>query len=146
MKPKLWHHILTGLSGLSLLGVTIFTAVRWNSLPDRIPTHFNAAGLADGYGPKSGVVMLLGLAWFMLILLTVAAFFPNAWNVPNRSPRTLAAAANMVAVMKLMTSLLFAWVVFCTVQGRGLGAWFMPAIMTGMFAPLVYLLIACARK
>ena len=146
MRPKLWHHILTGLSGLSLLGATVFTAVRWGALPEKIPTHFDGAGLADGFGHKSTLVMLLFLGWMLFAVLTATAFFPGLWSVPNRNPRTLAAAAVMIAVMKLVTTLMFCWLVFCSVQGRNLGAWFMPAVMVGMFAPLVHLLIAAARK
>jgi Predicted membrane protein len=146
MRPKLWHHIVTGLSGLSLLGVTVYTVIRYGSLPEKIPTHFDGAGLADGFGHKSGLVMLLFLSWMMFGMLTVVSFFPDAWNVPKRSPRTLAAAADMLAVMKLVTTLMFCWLVLCSVQGWNLGGWFLPVTMAGLFAPLVHLLIAAARK
>lgn len=146
MRPKLWHHILTGLSGLSLLGVTVYTVIRYGSMPDKIPSHFDAAGIADGYGHKSGVVMPLFLGWMLFAVLTVTAFFPSTWSVPNRNPRTLAATADMLAVMKLVTTLMFAWMVLCSVQGWNLGKWFMPVTMVGLFAPLVHLLITAVRK
>ena len=146
MRPKIWHHVVTAVSGLSLLGMTVYTAIRWGSLPDKIPSHFDAAGVADAFGHKSGLVMLLFLGWMIFGMLTAVSFFPEAWNVPRRSPRTLAAAADMIAVMKLVTVLMFAWLVFCSVQGRNLGAWFLPVTMVGMFAPLVHLLIAAAKK
>ena len=146
MRPKLWHHIVTGLSGLSLLGVTVYTVIRYGSLPEKIPTHFDGAGLADGFGHKSGLVMLLFLSWMMFGMLTVVSFFPDAWNVPNRNPRTLAAVADMLAAMKLVTTLMFCWLILCSVQGWNLGGWFLPVTMAGLFAPLVHLLIAAARK
>ena len=146
MRPKLWHHILTGVSGVFLLGTTVYTVIRYGSLPDRIPTHFNGAGIADGFGHKSMLVMLIFLAWMLFGVLTVCAFFPDTWSVPKRNPRTLAAAADMIAVMKLVTVLMFCWMILCSVQGRNLGGWFLPATMVGMFAPLVHLLIAAARK
>ena len=146
MRPKLWHHIVTGLSGLSLLGVTVYTVVRYGALPDKIPSHFDGAGLADGFGHKSGLVMLLFLSWMMFGMLTVVSFFPDAWNVPNRNPRTLAAVADMLAAMKLVTTLMFCWLILCSVQGWNLGGWFLPVTMAGLFAPLVHLLIAAARK
>ena len=146
MRPKLWHHILTGVSGFSLLGVTVYAIIRYGSLPDRIPTHFDAAGLADGFGHKSTLVMLIFLAWMLFGVLTVCAFFPDTWSVPKRNPRTLAAAADMIAVMKLVTVLVFCWLILCSVQGWNLGQWFLPVTMVGMFAPLVHLIIASVRK
>ena len=146
MRPKLWHHILTGISGVFLLGTTVYTVIRYGSLPEKIPTHFGAAGVADGFGHKSTLVMLIFLAWMLFGVLTVVAFFPNAWNVPKRNARTLAAAADMIAVMKLVTVLMFCWMILCSVQSWNLGSWFLPLTMVGMFAPLVHLIIASVRK
>ena len=146
MRPKLWHHILTGLSGFFLLGTTVFAVIRYGSL-DEIPTHFNGAGVADAFGHKSSLVMLIFLAWMLFGVLSAVAFLPpDVWNVPKRSPRTLAAAADMIAVMKLVTVLMFCWMILCSVLGRNLGRWFLPTTMVGMFAPLVHLIIASVRK
>ena len=60
--------------------------------------------------------------------------------------KTLAAAADMIAVMKLVTVLMFCWMILCSVQGWNLGSWFLPVTMVGMFAPLVHLIIASVRK
>lgn len=147
MRPKLWHHIVTGLSGLALLGTTVYTVIRYGSLPDKIPSHFDGAGMADAYGHKSMLVMFIFLAWMLFGVLSAVAFLPpDAWSVPNRNPRTLAAAADMLAVMKLVTVLMFCWLIFCSVQGWNLGGWFLPVTMAGLFAPLLHLLIAAARK
>ena len=146
MRPRLWHHILTGISGVFLLGTTVYTVIRYGSL-DRIPTHFDGAGVADAYGHKSSLVMLIFLAWMLFGVLSAVAFLPpDAWSVPNRNPRTLAAAADMLAVMKLVTVLMFCWMILCSVQGRNLGGWFLPVTMVGMFAPLVHLIVAAVRK
>ena len=147
MRPKLWHHIVTGLSGLFLLGTTGYTVIRYGSLPEKIPTHFNGAGIADGFGHKSALVMLIFLAWMLFGVLSAVAFLPpDAWSVPNRNPRTLAAAADMLAVMKLVTVLMFCWLILCSVLGRDLGPWFLPLTMAGMFAPLLHLILASVRK
>ena len=145
MRPRLWHHILTGLSAAAMLGVTVYTVIRYGSL-DKIPTHFDGAGLADAYGDKSMLIMLVFLAWMLFALLTAVSFFPDAWNVPKRNPRTLAATADMLAVTKLVMSLMFAWMILCSVQGWNLGRWFLPVTLVGMFAPLVYLIVVSVRK
>lgn len=48
----------------------VVAAVRWGSVPDRIPIHWNAAGEVDGYGGKFvGLLLLpilsLGLYWVL---------------------------------------------------------------------------------
>lgn len=146
MRPKIWHHVMTGLSALTLLGTTVFAIVRWGSLDGKIPTHFDSAGQPTSYGGPEALIVLLVMAWVMLAGLTAVSFFPNIWNVPVRTPRTLAATADMFAVMRLVITLMLCWLVFCSVQGRDLGAWFMPVTMVGLFGPVVYLLVACARK
>ena len=146
MRPKLWHHIMTGLSVSLLLAVTLFVCIRYKSLPDQIPTHFGADGAADGFGSRSSILFPLILAWFTLGLMTVLSFFPNAWNVPSNKPRTLAAAADMIAVLRLVVSAMFAWMILCSTLGRGLGVWFLPVTMLATFAPLVYLLVVAAKK
>ena len=146
MRPKLWHHIMTGLAAAALLAVTLFVIIRWGQLPDQVPTHFGPDGSADAFGNKSSILFPLVMGWFLLGLVTLISFFPDAWNVPNRNPRTLAAAANMVAVLRLVLALMFAWMTLCSALGRGLGSWFLPVTLTATFAPLVYLIVEASRK
>lgn len=145
MRPKPWHHVMTGLSAAVLLGVTLFVVIHYGALPEQIPTHFGPGGQADAFGPKSGIFFPLVMGWFLLALITVVSFFPSAWNVPGNSPRTLAAAADMIAVLRLVMALMFVWMTLCSALGRGLGVWFLPVSLAGVFAPLVYLLVQAAR-
>lgn len=58
---------------LALLAAGVFTAVVYSDLPERMPTHWNFAGEADGWSSRfSGAVMLplVGLAiWALLQVL-----------------------------------------------------------------------------
>ena len=146
MRPKLWHHVMTGLSAALLLSVTLFVIVRYPAIPDQIPTHFGPSGQADAFGAKSGILFPLVMGWVMLVMMTVLSFFPGAWNVPGNSPRALAAAADMIAVLRLVVSLMFGWMTLCSALGRGLGAWFLPVTLAAVFLPLVYLIVQAARK
>ena len=138
MKPKLWHNILTGLGAALLLAATVFVLVRWSGLPDRIPTHFNAAGQPDGYGGKSGLIGLLVTGWVMYVLVTVLSFFPSTWNMPGKNrPNGLRAGADMLAVLRPLLALIFAWITVCTALGRGLGAWFLPVTLGVLLLDLV---------
>ena len=138
MRPKLWHHILTALGAALLLAATVFVLVRWPAVTDRIPAHFDAAGQPDGFGAKSGLAVLLGFGWVMYVLVTVLSFFPSTWNMPGKNrPNGLRATADMLAVMRPLVALLFAWLTVCAALGRGLGVWFLPVFLGALLIDLV---------
>ena len=76
MRIKPWYHVMTALGALLLLGATVFAALRWNTLPEQIPTSFDFAGLPDSYGEKNSLFALLGAGWVMFLVMTVISFFP----------------------------------------------------------------------
>lgn len=157
MRPKLWHHILTALGALLLLGATIFTAIRYPSLPAQIATGFDGAGLPSEYGGKASLLSLLGIAWVSYILITVLSFFPQTWNLPGmriggfrgarppQNPRALAAMADMLAVTRPLFAFVFAWLSLCEVLGRNLGAWFLPVTMGALGLNFVIGFMRAAR-
>lgn len=52
-----WEVLQVGL----IAAMFVAAAVRWGSVPDRIPVHWNAAGEVDGYGGKFVGLLLLPL-------------------------------------------------------------------------------------
>lgn len=146
MSIKPFRLALQILGGLMLLGVTVFVALRWQSLPDTLPTHFDAAGVPDGSGAKNGLIGLLATAWIMYAVFTVLSYFPQAWNIPGKSPRAYRAAGNMMPMLGLVLAGMFSWIILCSALGRGLGAWFLPVTMLAVFAPLVYMIVESTRK
>jgi len=52
-----------------IAGMFITAGVRWGSVPDRIPIHWNAAGQVDGYGGKFAALLLPPLITLGLYLL-----------------------------------------------------------------------------
>ena len=148
MKPKLWHHLMTGLGLLILLAVTVFVLLRWQSLPEQIPTHFDGAGQADAYSSgKGGLIMLLFTAWGMYALITVTSFFPSTWNMPGKNrPAGLRAGADMLAVLRVQMAFMFAWLLFCTAAGRDLGVWFLPVTLGSTALNLVIGVVRALRS
>lgn len=67
--------------GATVLGASI-ALVAWPSLPETVPIHFNAAGVADDHGPRwlvlaliaTWVVLVGGVAWL--------SRHPRAFNYP----------------------------------------------------------------
>jgi uncharacterized membrane protein len=56
----------------------IVAAVRWGSVPDRIPVHWNAAGQVDGYGGR-----FMGL---LLLPIITAGLYPLLKYIPRIDP------------------------------------------------------------
>lgn len=62
---KGWEWLQWGVIG----AMFITAAVRWGSVPDQIPIHWNAAGEVDGYGGRFSGLLLLPLIALGLYLL-----------------------------------------------------------------------------
>jgi len=71
---------------LFLLVLTLYLALsNYAALPDSIPTHFNAQGIADDWGSKDTILIILGLNAFIYVLLTAI----NIGFAVVRDPRVL---------------------------------------------------------
>ena len=62
---RIWEIVQLGI----IAAMFIAAAVRWGSVPDRIPTHWNAAGQVDGYGGKFSGLLLMPIITAGLYLL-----------------------------------------------------------------------------
>ena len=145
MRFRIIRFVLQGLGLLFLLAVTVFILSRWQSLPAEIPAHFDVAGRPEGYGPKSSLVSLLAVSWVAYGLFTVLSYFPKAWNLPVKTPRAYQIAGILMPVLGLMLALIFGWVSLCSALGRGLGAWFLPAVLAGIGVPVLILIVGSFR-
>ena len=71
---------------LVLLVFSIYLALsNYAALPDTIPTHFNAQGIADDWGSKNTIFIFPGLNAFIYILFTTL----NIWFAVVKDPRSL---------------------------------------------------------
>ena len=113
MRKEIIYLIMNIIGVLALLGSTLFVIIMWSQIPDQIPTHYNFAGEADGYGGKGSLIFMMVLAWFVFILITVLMRFPNTWNMPvkvtaENKARLYSITKAMLEVIKMLASLLFA--------------------------------------
>ena len=131
-----------------LLALWVWTGTSYSSLPDTIPTHFNAAGEADGFGRKASIVGLPLIATLLYIGLTLLNRVPHIFNfptpvTPDNALRQYTNATRMIRYLKLILVLVFAGISFQTIQqangtGEGLGLWFLPLTLVLIFVPLIY--------
>ena len=104
------------LAALVLLVVMTVDALKGpHPLPERIPTDFNGAGEATGYGSSKALLGLPIGAAALYLLMTLVARQPGSFNFPARvtatnRPRLEALALQMVSWLKAEVICLFAWI------------------------------------
>jgi len=139
-------HVFELLGWGVLLALWVWTGTSYSSLPDTIPTHFNAAGEADGFGTKASIVGLPIIATLLHIGLTLLNRVPHIFNFPTpitqeNALRQYTNATRMIRYLKLILVLVFAGISFQTSIGEGLGVWFLPLTLVLIFMPLLYFMI-----
>lgn len=131
------------LALILILGQIVYTAVLYPQLPSKIPTHFNFAGEADGWGGKGSIIVLVITTVGLYILLTVTMFFPRLWNVPvkitdqNRGI-IFRYVMNMVLLDKLLIVASFFYITYCSISSTGMGWWFTPVMLISVLGVTFY--------
>ncbi|ORX79898.1 hypothetical protein BCR32DRAFT_269189 [Anaeromyces robustus] len=60
----------------------IYVRIKWNSLPDEIPVHFNFDGEIDKYGSKSTLYLLPSVSLFETCMFLIIGLIPEKyWTV-----------------------------------------------------------------
>lgn len=139
------------LGWIILLALWGWTITHYSSLPGTIPTHFNAAGEADGFGSKVSIIALPVIASVLFIGLTLLNRYPHSFNYPtaitqDNALRQYTLATRMLRYLKLVLLLVFGGIEFMTIQNAtgkaaGLGVWFLPLTLVLVFLPLIYFVV-----
>lgn len=79
--------ILFYLLVVLVLAQWLIPLAAYQSLPDRVPVHFDMAGNPDRWASKTGWELWIGpiIATFMAALAIVLLRFPQAFNVPRKA-------------------------------------------------------------
>ncbi|MGO9259294.1 MAG: DUF1648 domain-containing protein [Bryobacteraceae bacterium] len=141
------------LAGLALQIVVVW--VSWNTLPDRVPTHYGFSGRADAYGGKSSLIVLPAVSVGLYLLVTVVSFFSRLFNYPvvvtdkNRD-RLEAITVAMVGWIKVEMMWSFAYISWAIVReahgvSGGLGWAFLPLMLGAIGATIAIAVVEVAR-
>lgn len=69
---------------VAITSVTVLaTLIRYPSMPDTIPTHFNAVGEADGWGSKTSIFVILAIAAALTGGCAWLSARPQIFNYPK---------------------------------------------------------------
>ncbi|MGM9950549.1 MAG: DUF1648 domain-containing protein [Lysinibacillus sp.] len=146
LKKTLWERVanILGIAGLAAMVAMI--AVNWGDMPDIVPTHFNGAGEADGWGSKFTLLILPSIAIFTHIVLEVVERKPHTHNYPARLTEENAALfyAESVKIMNLtknIIAMMFAFITYHMVRGAVNGAEQLNIVGLAIFLILLFLVI-----
>ena len=149
--PTSTDKLVEALGWLILLALWGWTITHYSSLPETIPTHFNAAGEADGFGSKVSLIALPVIATLLFIGLTLLNRYPHIFNYPtaitqDNALKQYTLATRMLRYLKLVLVVVFGGIEFMTIQyatgkAAGLGAWFLPLTLVLVFLPLIYFVV-----
>ena len=150
VKHPIYHMAANILCIIVLAALVIFTIFAWKDIPDQIPTHYDFAGNPDAYGGKASALILPILAVVMYIIMTFTERFPKAWNTGVEvNERNMEFIYNeikdMLVTIKLMITLLFAFISYFTLTMASLPVWLMPVFMVVIFAPIIKYGIAASK-
>jgi uncharacterized membrane protein len=140
---------------LLIFAVWSLTVINYQSLPDIIPTHYNGAGVADGFGDKWTILTLPLVATILFVGLTILNRFPHVFNYPteiteDNALRQYTIATRLIRYLKVIIIVIFGLIAFQTIrhangQTEGLGIWFLPLTMVLIFIPIIYFLIKSTK-
>ena len=139
---------------IALAGLVFSAAVVadfYSRLPERIATHFNGAGVANGFGARSTLWVLVGIAVLLYSTLSVINVVPPIVNLkrplaPEREKVVLAESMAMVGWIKAEVCWMFAYICLAMVRNGmglqvGLGWWFLPVTLAVVLGTCVVYLV-----
>ncbi len=156
-RPKLKLELTNADKTLEIVGWLLLfalwglTVANYQRLPDIIPTHFNGAGVADGFGDKWMILTLPLVATVLFVGLTILNRFPHIFNYPteitaDNALRQYTNATRLIRYLKVITAVIFGLIAFQSIrhangQMEGLGIWFLPMTLGLIFIPLIYFVV-----
>lgn len=147
--PKTALEKMANIAGYSIFGLTLVLMVfAWDSLPERVPVHFNASGGADRYGTAFELLMLPVIGIILGIVMEVLEKRPEVHNYPLRlndsnrrefylnSRKILNLTKNMVFI--IFSIVILEMLSVAINESPLFGGWMLPAILVLALWPMVY--------
>lgn len=132
--------VLQALIVLLFVSMFAIPAFYYGTLPEEIPSHYNALGEVDDYSGKS-------MIWFLPIIgLVLGAFIWFVfWKLSKNNPERVTKQLPELfkELFLLFILLLFNYISFTTIQvalgyQESLGRWFLPTILAVVFLILMW--------
>ena len=134
-----------------LIVTTLYTIYMYIQLPEKIPIHYNAAGVIDRYGNKLEIFILLIVTWVMYIGLSLVTRVPQFWNTgvsvtAENKDRVYRILKNMLKIIKMEIIVIFCYLIYNTTTLYDLPKWFVPVFLVLLFSTMLISFIVLIKK
>jgi uncharacterized membrane protein len=141
-RPRLVQ-IVDGLCLVLLVGTTVYATCRYAALPDRIPVHYNAKGVIDGYGSKGMIWLFVAIMWFVVGVISVAELFPKHWNTvvavtKENRVRIMTLTWKLASTTKLAVAIIYSYLAMAIIRGGNVSPLFLRVILLTMGFNIAY--------
>ena len=143
--------VLEAIVSLScLFGVTLYLLLAWNTIPAKIPAHYNAAGEVNRWGSKSELIALPIVSWLIFGMITLIERLPQVWNTGVRitqENRTVVyrLLKNLIAWIKMVTLIIFGSLTVLSSLCLNLPIWFLLAFLVVLLGTIAYFIVKLSR-
>jgi uncharacterized membrane protein len=142
--------VLEAICATLIIAMFVLPLVGWNTIPDKLPMHFNAAGEIDRMGNKDGLIVLPVVGVILYGLCTFVSFILRVWTIPSakqddRTFQVFRDLTGMIIFMKTELLVFFLIITLSMMYVRPLPAIFTPGVYLIVFATLIYYIIRIVR-
>ena len=154
-QKNVWDRVLEAIAIGALVYGIVVVLQAWSTLPDTIPTHFDASGNADGFGPKGMIWLLPSISVVLVPAMLFLRRFPWLSNTPvkitdENAEQQYTLIVRLLSVLAGVISLLFLALLYDTIAIAGggtsfLGSWFMPVFIVPIVGTLLWYFVSAMR-
>lgn len=136
---NIYQTVMRTFSVLVLAAHIMVIALSWNTLPDKIPVHFNALGEADRYGGRGEVWIMAGVAILLYVIMTFTECTMaknleiSIWNADLSMKET----QKCIHMLGFILQCLFFYMSVAAIYKGELGKWFLPIFFILILLPTV---------
>ncbi|MCI8639274.1 MAG: DUF1648 domain-containing protein [Coprococcus sp.] len=133
-----------------LIGAAFYMLIRWHSIPDKIPMHYDWNGNIDRWGGKIELLILPVMTWLMYLFLSAVEHFPRVWNTgvsvtEDNQTRVYRTLKYLLKTMKVIVVFDFSLMTFFSLMQKDLPGWFTLFILVLVFGDLFYWIVKLVR-
>ena len=133
-----------------LVGVTLYLILAWNTIPAKVPMHYNAAGEVNQWGSKSGLIIFPIISWMIFGMITLIERYPQIWNTGVRITKenrdqVYRLLKDLIAWVKMITLSIFGFLTVLSALARNLPVWFLLVFVVLLFGVIAYYIVRITR-
>ncbi|MEM8526848.1 MAG: DUF1648 domain-containing protein [Bacteroidota bacterium] len=142
------ERLLDTLTIIAIALLILLPTLNYGSLPDEVPTHFNAKGEADAWNSKLYLWILPSLGVLMAILMQLLTTIPHHYNykveiTEENAPKQCQRGRTIIRFFNTFDTILFTvitWFIIRAAQGDAgeMNKWMLPVILIATLFAVIY--------